>query len=172
LKAKHSELEKEVQDLEFIINFCEENLMIKKADDLSDEEKAEIETLTKMSEKFIHIQYLAIGDKYKAYVEKIKVVIEDFYKENSESINLDEDFHTIVRTALDRLQEIIRFISLNMKNNNTNLNKREKNISELNIVIENEFNERVEKAKVRVYLIRPLRRRFMMIMVLKVISVN
>jgi hypothetical protein len=148
LKTKYQQLESEVTDLEFVINFCEENLKTKKVSDLDDEEIAEVENLKRVADSFIHLQYYAIVDRYKEYVEKMKIVIEEYYKENNENINMEDDFQTIMRIAMDKLQEVIRGISVTLKNNNSTVTRKDKNINNKNFDLDKEYTEKIDKLKV------------------------
>jgi hypothetical protein len=116
---------------------------------MDDEEMVELENLKQIADNFIHMQYFSIVDKYKEYAEKMKLVINEFYKENSEEINMDDDFQTIMRTAMDRLQEVIRIITVTMKNNSNIQNKKDKEQNK-NFDLDKEYTEKVDKLKVRI----------------------
>jgi hypothetical protein len=148
LKTKHTDLEQEVIDLEFIINFCEENLKTKKVSDLDEEEMRELENLKQMGDSFIHMQYGVIVDKYKHYVDKVKLIIEEFCKESGEEINMNDDFQTIMRTALDKLQEVIRSITVTLKNNNSVVGRKDKDHNNNKYDLDKEYTDKVDKLKV------------------------
>lgn len=60
-----------MEELDYIINFCEQNLQIKSDVGVDDEEGRELEKLKLIAENFAHMQYYLIIEKYKTYCDKI-----------------------------------------------------------------------------------------------------
>lgn len=93
INLKVSELEKEVQELEYIINFCERNLQVREDTienvdkNLDEQEIEEMKELRKAGETFIHLQYHTIMSVYKKYCEEIYNLINkiEHTKEEEES---------------------------------------------------------------------------------------
>lgn len=71
LTSKVTELEKEVEELEYIINFCEQNLEIKTEVNFDEDDNKQLELIKTNAENFIHLQYNLIVDYYKNFTEKI-----------------------------------------------------------------------------------------------------
>jgi len=84
-------LEKEVDELEYIINFCQKNLEIK-TDNLPDDEyKNEIELYKKSAEVLIHMQYFALNEVYRNFCNKFTEALEkNFEQENKDSNNVHD----------------------------------------------------------------------------------
>jgi hypothetical protein len=67
LTSHVNKLEKEVDELEYILNFCEENLYVFNQNNLDENEMKELEDLKLCSEEFINVQYQAINEAYKEF---------------------------------------------------------------------------------------------------------
>jgi hypothetical protein len=143
LEKKAAYLEKEVQELEFVINFCEENIN-KMTDNLEEHELAEVQTMKEMAQIFLDLQYDVINEKYKVYCETVKNLIADFFAKNEETVDTDCEFTDLLRFALDKIQTLIRYITVSTRVINAGMGKKETN----RIDITNAYNEKIEKAKV------------------------
>ena len=81
LQEKVSKLEVEVSELEYIINFCEQNLMVKKNSKLGEKEISQIKKINNARDLYIKLQYKVIGDLYRKYINQLYELIKE-YKEN------------------------------------------------------------------------------------------
>lgn len=106
-------LENDVEELEFIINFCEQNLT-QNNDKISDEEEQQrLDKIKEAAEDFGYLQYLILVEKYRNFCEKI-----------SESLNPEgkpkesENFEAIkseIENIQMRIKELCDFISKKVK---------------------------------------------------------
>lgn len=112
------ELEKEVDELEYIINFCEQNLHVVNDKQLDDEELKEIDRLKQSSEKFIAVQYVAIAHLFKEFKSQLTSLILQFRPELEKDENLKEDFLKFFVDYLNSMQEKFRILSLSMNKKN------------------------------------------------------
>jgi len=81
LQEKVDKLEEEVSELEYIISFCEQHLLVKKANKLGENEIREIKKINNARDLFINLQYKVINDSYRNYINKFTDIIKEF-KEN------------------------------------------------------------------------------------------
>jgi DNA repair exonuclease SbcCD ATPase subunit len=97
IHVKVSELEKEVQELEYIINFCERNLQVREdtignVDKNLDEQEIQVmNDLKKAGENFIHLQYHTIMSVYKKYCEEVYNLIKKIEQSKHEESNYFEN---------------------------------------------------------------------------------
>jgi hypothetical protein len=71
LSKKVKALEQDVDELEYIINFCEQNLEVKSDKEIDEEENMKIAKLKHYAEVFIYFQNYVIVEKYKAFCDKL-----------------------------------------------------------------------------------------------------
>lgn len=71
LNTEVKNLEKDVDELDYVINFCEENLEIKAEEKPDEEEKLKLQELKYHSENFNNLQYFVLVEKYKLYFENV-----------------------------------------------------------------------------------------------------
>ena len=81
LQEKVDKLEEELSELEYIISFCEQHLLVKKANKLGENEIREIKKINNARDLFINLQYKVINDSYRNYINKFTDIIKEF-KEN------------------------------------------------------------------------------------------
>lgn len=88
MQEKVNCLEKEVEELEHLINFFEHNLENTNQEQLINETDLDkIEYIKKQAEDFINVQYEVLVDKYKNYCDKIRLCFNDLFP-NSPEANL------------------------------------------------------------------------------------
>ena len=90
LQEKVDKLEEEVSELEYIISFCEQHLLVKKANKLGENEIREIKKINNARDLFINLQYKVINDSYRNYINKFTDIIKEF-KENEEINKTDKN---------------------------------------------------------------------------------
>ena len=78
LQEKVDKLEEEVSELEYIISFCEQHLLVKKANKLGENEIREIKKINNARDLFINLQYKVINDSYRNYINKFTDIIKEF----------------------------------------------------------------------------------------------
>ena len=78
LQEKVDKLEEEVSELEYIISFCEQHLLVKKANKLGENEIREIKKINNARDLFINLQYKVINDSYRNYINKFPDIIKEF----------------------------------------------------------------------------------------------
>ena len=106
IKKKVNVLENDVEELEFIINFCEENLGVIHKNNFDEEEVNEIENLKKIRDKFIYIQYQILNKSFKMFKEKMMNIIDKTYE-----FDLNEyDFDEIYKNYLEKLKQKFKII--------------------------------------------------------------
>ena len=111
LSSQVIKLEKEVDELEYIINFCEENLEVVNKNNLDEEEIKEIEDLKLCSEQFINVQYQSINEAYKEFTLKLSDMM---IKDDPQLANNNEfknDFLNFYVQYLNDMQEKLKNIS-------------------------------------------------------------
>ena len=111
LSSQVIKLEKEVDELEYIINFCEENLEVVNKNNLDEEEIKEIEDLKLCSEQFINVQYQSINEAYKEFTLKLSEIM---IKDDPQLANNNEfknDFLNFYVQYLNDMQEKLKNIS-------------------------------------------------------------
>ena len=118
--------------------------MDKKKENLEEHEIEEIERMKEMAEIFTDLQYDVIMDKFKIYCDTVKSCIVDFFTKNEETVDTDGEFTDLLRFALDKIQTLIRYITVSTRVSNAGNGKKEVN----RIDITNAYNEKVEKVKV------------------------
>ena len=84
-------LEKEVDELEYIINFCEQNLEVVNDKNFDDKEIEEINTLKKCTDMFVDVQYEAISKSYQKFSDELAKMIVRTQQEQNE---IDNNKHT------------------------------------------------------------------------------
>ena len=84
-------LEREVEEFEYIINFCQKNLEIKTEDLPHEEYKNQLELYRKSAEAVIHMQYFAINELYKKFCNDLSESLDLFFDNNSEDKLLGVD---------------------------------------------------------------------------------
>lgn len=108
-------LEKEVDELEYIINFCEQNLEVVNEHNLDDEEIKEIENLKLCSEQFIEVQFNAVNDAYKKFKDELTELLIKFKPEYKENEQLKKEFLKFYVDYLNTSQENFKKIAQNCK---------------------------------------------------------
>ena len=108
-------LEKEVDELEYIINFCEQNLEVVNEHNLDDEEIKEIESLKLCSEQFIEVQFNAVNDAYKKFKDELTELLIKFKPEYKENEQIKKDFLKFYVDYLNTSQENFKKIARNCK---------------------------------------------------------
>lgn len=108
-------LEKEVDELEYIINFCEQNLEVANDKNLDEDELKEIEDLKMCSEQFITIQYQAINEAYQNFKSQLTDLIEKYNPEKKEEDNIKTEFLEVYVEYLNNAQEQFKKIAQNSK---------------------------------------------------------
>ena len=108
-------LEKEVDELEYIINFCEQNLEVVNEHNLDDEEIKEIESLKLCSEQFIEVQFNAVNDAYKKFKDELTELLIKFKPEYKENEQIKKDFLKFYVDYLNTSQENFKKIAQNCK---------------------------------------------------------
>ena len=108
-------LEKEVDELEYIINFCEQNLEVVNEHNLDDEEIKEIESLKLCSEQFIEVQFNAVNDAYKKFKDELTELLIKFKPEYKENEQIKKDFLKFYVDYQNTSQENFKKIAQNCK---------------------------------------------------------
>ena len=106
IKKKVNILENDVEELEFIINFCEENLGVIHKNNFDEEEFNELEKLKNVSDNFIYIQYQILNKSFKNFKEKMINIIDKTYEFNLNEFNFDE----IYKNYLEKLKQQFKII--------------------------------------------------------------
>ena len=78
LQEKVSKLEVEVSELEYIISFCEQNLMVKKNSKLGENEISQIKKINNARDLYIKLQYKVINDLYRNYLNQFFELIKEY----------------------------------------------------------------------------------------------
>ena len=112
LQEKVDKLEEEVSELEYIINFCEQHLLVKKANKLGENEIREIKKINNARDLFINLQYKVINDSYRNYINKFTDIIKEF-KENetikkTDKNNLIIEYTHNIRGKLRKFNEKLK----------------------------------------------------------------
>ena len=118
LQEKVDKLEEEVSELEYIISFCEQHLLVKKANKLGENEIREIKKINNARDLFINLQYKVINDSYRNYINKFTDIIKEF-KEN-ETINKSDKNNLIIEYTHNIREKLRKF---NEKLKSTGINK-------------------------------------------------
>jgi hypothetical protein len=137
--TKVAELEKEVQELEFIINLCERNLEVKIETDYNETEAEHFEKLKEAAENFIHLQYHVIYDAYQNYCEEIHKFMLTLgsdsiadgsiqEKENEEKFNII----SFVKSKLEEIQDRLNIAVTTMKEKSSGTSYGKNQIRSLN----------------------------------------
>ena len=88
MQKKVNSLEKEVEELEYLINFFEHNLESTYTEQLVNETDLDkLEYVKKQAEDFINIQYEVLVERYKNYCDKIRLCFNNLFP-NSPEANL------------------------------------------------------------------------------------
>ena len=107
LQEKVDKLEEEVSELEYIISFCEQHLLVKKANKLGENEIREIKKINNARDLFINLQYKVINDSYRNYINKFTDIIKEF-KEN-ETINKSDKNNLIIEYTHNIREKLRKF---------------------------------------------------------------
>ena len=118
LQEKVDKLEEEVSELEYIISFCEQHLLVKKANKLGENEIREIKKINNARDLFINLQYKVINDSYRNYINKFTDIINEF-KEN-ETIKKTDKNNLIIEYTHNIGEKLRKF---NEKLKSTGINK-------------------------------------------------
>jgi hypothetical protein len=118
LQEKVDKLEEEVSELEYIISFCEQHLLVKKANKLGENEIREIKKINNARDLFINLQYKVINDSYRNYINKFTDIIKEF-KEN-ETIKKTDKNNLIIEYTHNIGEKLRKF---NEKLKSTLINK-------------------------------------------------
>ncbi len=111
LTTQVNKLEKEVDELEYILNFCEENLYVYNQNNLDEEEMKEIKDLKLCSEQFINVQYQAINEAYKEFQTNLSESMLKNEPELENNETFKNDFLTFYVQYLNEMQEKLKTIS-------------------------------------------------------------
>ena len=117
LQEKVDKLEEEVSELEYIISFCEQHLLVKKANKLGENEIREIKKINNARDLFINLQYKVINDSYRNYINKFTDIIKEF-KENetikkTDKNNLIIEYTHNIREKLRKFNEKLKSTGIN-----------------------------------------------------------
>ena len=115
LTSHVNKLEKEVDELEYILNFCEENLYVFNQNNLDENEMKELEDLKLCSEEFINVQYQAINEAYKEFHNKLRESMLKNEPELENNENFKNDFLSFYVQYLNEMQEKIKTISQSLR---------------------------------------------------------
>ena len=107
LQEKVDKLEEEVSELEYIISFCEQHLLVKKANKLGENEIREIKKINNARDLFINLQYKVINDSYRNYINKFTDIIKEF-KEN-ETIKKTDKNNLIIEYTYNIGEKLRKF---------------------------------------------------------------
>mgnify|MGYP007101921225 CR=1 FL=1 len=117
LQEKVSKLEVEVSELEYIISFCEQNLMVKKNSKLGENEISQIKKINNARDLYIKLQYKVINDLYRNYLNQFFELIKE-YNEN-EVMGKPNKNNNIIEFMHD-INERLRKFHDKLKSNGTN----------------------------------------------------
>ena len=115
LAKKVFTVEQEVDELEYIINFCQQNLNVVNDNTLDIEEQNEINILKKCAEDFIEIQYNTINDAYKVFYNDLVQILNKYKPEDQESEERKNNFLEIYIEYLNSSQEEFKKIGYGNK---------------------------------------------------------
>ena len=118
LQEKVDKLEEEVSELEYIISFCEQHLLVKKANKLGENEIREIKKINNARDLFINLQYQVINDSYRNYINKFTDIIKEF--KANETIKKTDKNNLIIEYTHNIGEKLRKF---NEKLKSTGINK-------------------------------------------------
>ena len=118
LQEKVDKLEEEVSELEYIISFCEQHLLVKKANKLGENEIREIKKINNARDLFINLQYKVINDSYRNYINKFTDIIKEFNE--NETIKKTDKNNLIIEYTHNIGEKLRKF---NEKLKSTGINK-------------------------------------------------
>ena len=118
LQEKVDKLEEEVSELEYIISFCEQHLLVKKANKLGENEIREIKKINNARDLFINLQYKVINDSYRNYINKFTDIIKEF--KDNETIKKTDKNNLIIEYTHNIGEKLRKF---NEKLKSTGINK-------------------------------------------------
>ena len=118
LQEKVDKLEEEVSELEYIISFCEQHLLVKKANKLGENEIREIKKINNARDLFINLQYKVINDSYRNYINKFTDIIKEF--KDNETIKKTDKNNLIIEYTHNIREKLRKF---NEKLKSTGINK-------------------------------------------------
>jgi hypothetical protein len=104
ITTKVAELEKEVYELEFIINFCERNLEAKNETNDKNFDESEMLLMNELKnagENFVHLQYQVILRVYKKYCEEVYTLIKKIDNASEEELNYFDEKDNIETSSVD-----------------------------------------------------------------------
>jgi len=142
LSKKVKVLEEDVDELEYIINFCEQNLEVKSDKEIDEEENLKVAKLKHYAEIFIYFQNFVIVEKYKSFCDKlIKKLVGDTPPELEDNIE-------IIKRELGKLQDSVRkiFEVTGKKQNKKGMSQGKMN-SETNAIMEKEVTDKLSVLK-------------------------
>ncbi len=157
IKTKVIELEKEVEELNFIINFCEQNLEVRTELNLDDSERQFIDDIKKAGEAFLHIQYYVIYEFYKKNSDELIELMGE-YRPEWEDLKNEKDFIEFSKKNVQRVQELLIDIENSIKsklfqnsksissNPGTNPNNKEKEVPDF-LSLEKGYTQKCERIK-------------------------
>ena len=112
LQEKVDKLEEEVSELEYIISFCEQHLLVKKANKLGENEIREIKKINNARDLFINLQYKVINDSYRNYINKFTDIIKEFNEnetiKKTDKNNLIIEYTHNIREKLRKFNEKLK----------------------------------------------------------------
>ena len=118
LQEKVDKLEEEVSELEYIISFCEQHLLVKKANKLGENEIREIKKINNARDLFINLQYKVINDSYRNYINKFTDIIKEF--KDNETIKKTDKNNLIIEYTHNIGEKLRKFYE---KLKSTGINK-------------------------------------------------
>ena len=107
LQEKVDKLEEEVSELEYIISFCEQHLLVKKANKLGENEIREIKKINNARDLFINLQYKVINDSYRNYINKFTDIIKEF--KDNETIKKTDKNNLIIEYTHNIREKLRKF---------------------------------------------------------------
>ena len=117
LQEKVDKLEEEVSELEYIISFCEQHLLVKKANKLGENEIREIKKINNARDLFINLQYKVINDSYRNYINKFTDIIKEFNEnetiKKTDKNNLIIEYTHNIREKLRKFNEKLKSTGIN-----------------------------------------------------------
>lgn len=150
---KVQDLEKEVDELEFIINFCEQNLEVKTDNPIDEEEDQIYEEIKKAGEQFFFLEYFVILEQYKKYSEEVMNNICLLRPDWKELENEKSNFVEFIKKNIEKVQICLTELHSAMKSRNKSRKFEQNNINEGDgdIVdfaeVDNKFGQKTEKIK-------------------------
>ena len=107
LKEKVAKLDVDVSELEYIINFCENNISMKKVNKLGENDLREIQKINKARDIYIKLQYKVIKDLYNNYLNVFLNIFNE-YNDNDVSLKTDKNY-ILIEFMHDITEKLRRF---------------------------------------------------------------